>query len=184
MSLKHAILGFLNNSPKTGYDLQKKIATTISHFWPSTQSQIYRTLSEMAQEGLIVPEIHYQDEKPNKKIYTITPEGNRELMRWLSTPLDISSHRNQFLVQLFFSRNIDRANIIANLKHYKREMEKRKGFLNSPEVKSMLLLSDKAIEKSLFEIIRDNGMRLLKSESDWVDKSVKLLESIDGGGGK
>jgi PadR family transcriptional regulator AphA len=178
MSLKHTILGFLKNDPKTGYDLQKKIEKTISHFWPSTQSQIYRTLNEMAKESLIASEIEYQEEKPNKKLYSITGKGEKELVRWLSQPHDIPSHRNQLLVQLFFSGNVGQKVIISNLKHYKAEMENRLNYLNSSEVAAMINLADKAKEKTLFDIIRNNGIQVLQAEIDWTDESIRLLESV------
>ena len=122
MSLEFTILGFLNKGPKTGYELQKKIEKSINHFWTSTQSQIYRTLNKLAEDALIVSEIHYQDEKPNKKVYTITERGKDELIRWLSSPINIPNHRNPFLVQLFFSGdNIDIKTIKSNLIHYKKK---------------------------------------------------------------
>ena len=53
MSLRHAILGFLSFQPFTGYDLKKAFDRSVRHFWPATQSQIYRTLAELDADGLI-----------------------------------------------------------------------------------------------------------------------------------
>ena len=53
MSLKHAILGFLSFKPLSGYDLKKAFDNSVRHFWPANQSQIYRTLSQMTDEGLV-----------------------------------------------------------------------------------------------------------------------------------
>jgi len=52
MSLEFAILGFLNYQPYTGYDLKKIFDTSIRHFWPADQSQIYRTLARLTEQGL------------------------------------------------------------------------------------------------------------------------------------
>lgn len=87
MSLKHTILGFLSTQDLSGYDLQKKIENTINHFWPSTQSQIYRTLKELIDDGHVDMQIIYQDEKPNKKLYSITANGKKELNHWLGSNL-------------------------------------------------------------------------------------------------
>ncbi len=179
MSLKYTILGFIKKSPKTGYDLQKKIETTISHFWPSTQSQIYRLLNEMAADGLIVSEIQYQDDKPNKKVYTITEKGIEELICWLSEPVEIPGHRNQILVQLFFSKDIKKEWILANLRHYKAEMESRLSFLNSGPAVSMLDMSEDALEKTLYRIIYNNGIEVLGSEINWAEESIRLLENTE-----
>jgi PadR family transcriptional regulator, regulatory protein AphA len=178
MSLDFAILGFLKKSPATGYELQKKIEKSINHFWTSTQSQIYRTLNRMEEEALIISEIHYQDEKPNKKVYSITKEGNDELIKWLSTPITIPSHRNPFLVQLFFSGNINKKTIKSNLLHYKKEMEQRLHFLNSDEAKQMVESAGKKIDHFIYQSLVDNGISVLQSEIDWADKLLNKIETL------
>ena len=52
MSLEYAILGFLNYQPFSGYDLKKLFDTSVRHFWPADQSQIYRTLARLTEQGL------------------------------------------------------------------------------------------------------------------------------------
>ena len=51
MSLPHVILGFLQYAPATGYDLKKTFDATVRHFWPADQSQIYRTLAQLVEQG-------------------------------------------------------------------------------------------------------------------------------------
>lgn len=176
MSLRHAILGFLSTSPKTGYDLQKKIDLSIQHFWPSTQSQVYRTLKELEADALIRCEIEYQSDKPNKKIYCLTDKGSDELLRWLSEPLKTAPHRNQFLVQLFFSRSVSTQTIVANLTSYRRELEERLHFLKAGEGQSRIALGSTAQERLLYRLIVENGICLLESEIGWVDRSREALQ--------
>lgn len=178
MSLKYTILGFLNNSPKSGYDLQKKIEMTIQHFWPSTQSQIYRTLKELETDTLIRSEIVYQSDKPNRVVYSITPVGVDELTHWLSAPLQASPHRDPLLVQLFFSRNVPTDVIIANLLEHRRTLEEKLAFLNGEEARSRVGLGIGIKEETLFRIIVDNGICLLESEISWVDDAVRKLRDI------
>jgi PadR family transcriptional regulator, regulatory protein AphA len=52
MSLDYAILGFLNYHPYTGYDLKKIFDSSVHHFWSADQSQIYRTLARLTDQGL------------------------------------------------------------------------------------------------------------------------------------
>jgi PadR family transcriptional regulator, regulatory protein AphA len=178
MILECALLGFLGKGPKTGYELQKKIERTINYFWTSTQSQVYRTLKKMEQDALIVSTIHYQDEKPNKKIYSITRKGKEELKQWLSTPIKIPSHRNPFLVQLFFSGRSNKKRIKLNLLHYKKEMEERVAFLTSPETKHMAKSGTSTIERFIYTSLVNNGIHVLQSEIDWVDQTLQELENL------
>ncbi|MBN1187257.1 MAG: PadR family transcriptional regulator [Bacteroidales bacterium] len=174
MSLKHAILGFLNNQDLTGYDLQKRIEKTINHFWSSTQSQIYRTLKELIDNELVEMQMVYQDDKPNRKNYTITPKGKEELTNWLNTSIEIPNHRNQFLVQFFFSDNIDNLHIIKNLEHYKTVMQQRLNFLNQFVIKQKNKNNDRP--QKLYNLIAENGIRALENEIGWIDYAIKTIK--------
>lgn len=47
MSLKHALLGFLNYGPHTGYELKKVFDISVAHFWNAELSQIYPSLKAL-----------------------------------------------------------------------------------------------------------------------------------------
>ncbi len=64
MSLEHSILGFLNYRPYSGYDLKKIFDTSVRHFWPADQSQIYRTLNRLTENGWVEMEKIEQDNRP------------------------------------------------------------------------------------------------------------------------
>ncbi|MBN1567908.1 MAG: PadR family transcriptional regulator [Acidobacteria bacterium] len=106
MSLDHAILGFLKDRPRTGYDLKTAFDLTVRHFWPADQSQIYRTLTRLVQKEWAETEVIKQDRRLDQKIYHITPKGNEELLRWLSTPLSPKALRLPKLIQIFFAANL------------------------------------------------------------------------------
>ncbi|MCA9914760.1 MAG: PadR family transcriptional regulator, partial [Anaerolineae bacterium] len=107
MSLNHAILGLLRIQPMTGYDL-KHLAfdQTVAHFWRADQAQIYRTLDKMAGEGWVTSELEIQEDRPNRKVYQVTPAGEAELERWLREEQALYTHREAFLVQLFFASSL------------------------------------------------------------------------------
>ncbi len=178
MVLEFALLGFLKRGPKSGYELQKKIEKSINHFWSSTQSQIYRTLNRMEEDAWIVSEIHYQDEKPNKKVYSLAAKGKKELITWLSSPVAIPNHRNPFLVQLFFSESIDKKTITSNLLYYKKEMRQRLQFLTSEEATRMIESAGKKSERFIYQSLVNNGIRVLRSEIDWVDDTLREIELL------
>ena len=73
MSLKHGILGFLRYGEMTGYDLSKAFEASIDNFWHASTSQIYRELRMLEEDHLVESERIQQTEKPNKKLYHITP---------------------------------------------------------------------------------------------------------------
>jgi len=103
MSLKHAILGFLSIKALTGYELKKAFDRSVEHFWPADQSQIYRTLSKLVDEGLLTVEEIPVESRLNQKRYHITEAGSENLIQWLSRPLADHESREPFLIQIFFA---------------------------------------------------------------------------------
>src|SRR5689334_1686643 len=94
MSLRHAILGFLDLEPTTGYTLQQRFEGSVGSFWTATQSQIYRELHALEAEGHISVEVVPQDGKPAKKLYALTPSGQQILRSWLEAPMEPSQLRD------------------------------------------------------------------------------------------
>lgn len=113
MSLEYAILGFLNYQPLTGYDLKKVFDSSIRHFWVADQSQIYRTLARLADQGWAEVEIVEQVERPDRKVYHITPAGREALQCWLRGPFSADPPHSAPLIQIFFAGQMSDDEILA-----------------------------------------------------------------------
>ncbi len=127
MSLKHALLGFLNFAPMTGYELKKYFDISVNHFWSAELSQIYPTLGKMAEDGLLTCELKYQADAPNSKIYHLTEAGREELLRWLKEPAELIRHREVFLIKVFFGANLSDAELVGQLQDQLRRHKERLG---------------------------------------------------------
>ena len=103
MSLEYAILGFLNYKAFSGYDLKKIFDHSIRHFWSADQSQIYRTLARLTEQGLAEVEVVEQLDRPDRKLYHITAAGKQALIDWLGGPFPMQEARSAPLVQIFFA---------------------------------------------------------------------------------
>jgi len=103
MSLEHAILGFLNYRPYSGYDLKKIFDTSVRHFWPADQSQIYRTLNRLTENSWAEMEKIEQENRPARKEYSITAAGREELQKWMVRPISFGENRSAPLIQVFFA---------------------------------------------------------------------------------
>lgn len=146
MSLEHAILGFLNQRPYSGYDLKKIFDTSVRHFWLADQSQIYRTLGRMSEKAWVNIELIQQESRPDRKEYHITHAGREELHRWLITPLPAGANRSAEMIQVFFAAQLPDKEILpifeyaaaqmrAGLEHYAqipRDIEAYHEYTTSP----------------------------------------------------
>src|SRR5579871_249559 len=115
MSLQHLILGVLKYGEVSGYDLNKAFQASVQHFWETDQSQIYRALYKLHDEGRVEVSVVEQESAPAKKLYRLTDAGRAELRRWLAEPLPIPSLHEGWLGQLFFAAELTDAQIRALL---------------------------------------------------------------------
>ncbi len=49
---QYAVLGLLDLSPRTGYDIKQFVEENISHFWNESYRWIYTTLDQLDADGL------------------------------------------------------------------------------------------------------------------------------------
>lgn len=116
-TLKYAILGLICREPMTGYDITREFnSNNLANFWYAKHSQIYPELGRLTEEGLVTCQVVIQGEKLEKKLYTITDKGRRELTDWLlleeplgPTPKDV------FRLRMYFSDFMSREDIRRHL---------------------------------------------------------------------
>lgn len=180
MSLRHGLLGLLSYGKMTGYELDKAFKASLNFFWQAQTSQIYRELNAMEKSGWLTSETVIQTDKPNKKLYSITEEGKKELKQWLLE----SSHgkdfliRNSFLMKLFFSSSADKMATVTLLEEYRnltlkalKELEETK---DSFEYYSSLVDDENA--PLYWSLTSDFGREFMKMCADWAENSIKKLE--------
>ncbi len=113
MTLEYAVLGFLSYQPFTGYELKKMFDTSVRHFWSADQSQIYRTLAKLTDQGLADCVHVEQSDRPDRKVYHITEAGREAFLQWLHGPFPVQDSRSGPLVQVFFLAQLDDEAVIA-----------------------------------------------------------------------
>lgn len=121
-----AILGMLTFGSKSGYDLSKMVEQSIGHFFSPAKSQIYSELRRLVSLGFADVEHVNQTVRPNKRLYSITAEGRRELREWLETSeVEPDSIRSPFLLKMFFGALISREVLIGQVKqaHEQAQLE-------------------------------------------------------------
>ena len=181
MSLKHAILGFLSFSSLSGYDLKKAFDRSVRHFWPANQSQIYRTLAQLDEEGLVEKEVIERDERLDMKIYNITEAGRAELHQWLSTPLPEQDAREPFLIQIYFGSNLSADELLALLRRELKVTEERLAVYEAVYQASKNAPSKVNDERAIFLslLTLEAGYINNQSIAGWLRSAIKRIETKD-----
>jgi len=100
----------------SGYDLKQFIDRSTSNFWHAELSQIYTTLKTLEKEGLIICTSVAQEKRPDRRVYTITPEGSQHFADWLHQPFtEVDPYKDTLLLKIFFSGDQDKTDILAQL---------------------------------------------------------------------
>lgn len=179
MSLKHAILGFLSYKSLSGYDLKKAFDKSVRHFWPANQSQIYRTLSQMTDEGFIEKEVIEREDRLDMKIYSITEAGRIELHDWLATPLPERETREPFLIQVFFGGRLSDDELLNLLHHEKRAAEE--GLLAYDAVYQAATAQSGSVNDPraffLNMLTLEYGIKSNQALLEWLDSAIEHIET-------
>ncbi len=182
MSLKHALLGFINYGPMTGYELKKFFDTSVAHFWNAELSQIYPALKAMESEGLVEMKVEVQDDRPNRKVYSITESGRRELVDWLAKPADRDQVREPILIKVFFGSSLSKQELISVLQNCADGIQSMVTYLQYAHQ-----FVDKFVEslglqhESLFwKLTVDCGLKIHTAELEWTHDAIRQIEAADG----
>lgn len=181
MSLKHALLGFLNYGPHTGYELKKVFDTSVAHFWSAELSQIYPTLKALEGEGLVEMKVEVQDDRPNRKVYSITDDGRRELIDWLGTPAEADQIREPILVKLFFAAAGGKEHVLTVLRRRAKDLEDRlQTYRNGLTLVDRYSKAAQLDGEALFwRLTIGYGVSHTEANLEFVRDAINILEGLD-----
>ena len=182
--LKIVILGFLSYRPQTGYELKQNIDHSTKYFWNAKQSQIYRTLKQLEEKKFVVSVIEPQEDRPDRRVYTITPNGMAEFRQWLAAPIVDSQYlRDSLLVKIFFSAHSEKEDLLTQLRlqeklahqEYIRLSEELKQGLseNRPNLPPTELFDKTFL---LWEEVRRYGEMYYKTLETWLNQTIQSVE--------
>jgi len=102
VSLRHALLGVIKDTPLTGYDLVRHFQGTVGFLWSAPQSQIYPELRRMEAEGLVSAKVAPRGRRAQKRIYSVTDAGMAEQRRWATDFMPLPAQRDPIVLKAAF----------------------------------------------------------------------------------
>ena len=115
--ITYGILGLLAFwGPLSGYDIKRVFDHTLSAMWAAAQSQIYKELRRMKELGWVEMEREEQEERPDRKIYSITDQGYTALRKWQAQPPEVFQLRDDLLLKVLFGTFATPSDLAQNLR--------------------------------------------------------------------
>lgn len=177
--LKHGILGLINNGDKTGYEIMTVFRDSLKHFWTAQTSQIYRELQTLEKAGWISQHSVKQTGKPDKNVFSITPAGHEELLRWLRDDGLPSGIRNPFLMKTFFMGELP---VEENIAFFKTFKELSVFSDDGEQASAKADLYQRAIEdpeKAIYwKMTIEFGCMYAKMQREWCEYCIRELEEL------
>jgi DNA-binding PadR family transcriptional regulator len=179
LALGDAILACLTEHPMTGYELAKTFDSSIGFFWKTDHQQIYRELSRLRDRGYIQGREVVQSGKPNKLVYTLTPDGRAAFRHWAARPSTPASIKDDLLVRLNALDSIDieplRADLMARQEYHRDRYERYERILKKRFPQDTAQPAD--MGKLLCLRI---GLRHERMVAEWCEEAITALAALTG----
>ena len=161
-----SLLGFLHEGPLTGWDLVAVAQQRIGDFWSLTQSQVYRELGTMAEQGLVeAGERGSRDKRP----YAITPAGRSAFRHWVEQMPGDETIRFPLLLTLAFGRHLPAGRLKTMLEQHR--------LIHSERLRAYGLQLEEvdAVGDPYARATLDFGISYEKAVLEWFDRLPKDL---------
>lgn len=121
----YVVLGMVRLGARSGYEIKQRVEQSIRFFWTISQVQIYPSLVELEQAGLITGRADPQGKRP-RRLYEITESGEAALAEWLRQPAPMPFElRDIGMVKLFFADALEPHDADGLLDTIRRRSEQR-----------------------------------------------------------
>lgn len=167
MSVKYAMLGILAEKDLHGYELKSSFDEKVGDFWSLNYGQIYTTLDRLEKEDLVTYDRQSQDKRPDRKIYSITEKGRKELAEWLSTPVPkVRSLRDELFIKLLFMDKRNPAPVLELIEKQKALYLKQMNRLTHQKVE--LKKKPRSRDSLVTELLMDAGLFHADADIKWL----------------
>lgn len=168
------ILGLLSHEELTGYEIKKRMDTSLKYFWSASYGSIYPALNDLVNRGLATKR-EDTESKRNKLIYTITESGRDYLKKWLTLPIEKDELRYETLLKLFFGKELGEEQALLHIEAFEKKIEEELPYLLQAKAILNQNLDDDSTHK-YYLLTVEFGIKTYQTYLEWCKEAKKLLE--------
>jgi DNA-binding PadR family transcriptional regulator len=173
--MRYPILALLATSPAHGYELKQALEQRFGPVLPPLNAgQIYTTLSRLERDGLVAGDHVTQDGRPNKTVYSLTPDGRSALDDWIERPAAGPKLRDEFFTKLVLAGMTGAADPLGLIERQRREYLQSLRDLGGAEVDP----------DSPASLLVEGAALHLQADLKWLDLCEERLLQEDGNGSR
>ncbi len=167
------ILGLLSHEELSGYEIKKRMDTTLKYFWSASYGSIYPALTDLVNRGLATKREDTEN-KRNKLIYTITDNGRDYLKEWLTLAVEKDELRYETLLKLFFGNEQDKEQAILHIEAFEEKIKKELPYLLGTE-KVLKDYLDEDTAHKYYLLTVEFGIKTYRTYLEWCEEAKKIL---------
>lgn len=168
---RHFILGLLTHQPMSGYDIKQFLASLGWLVGSPSFGAIYPALHALLKDGLVTVQVLSYENKPPRKIYTITEEGEQALREWITQPTLSGVSSRAFTMRLILADQLSRDGLAAHLKQRFHQVSEHHAALER-------MGSDLGKETDLGQRLAvDYGIAIANAELAWLEGLLQRLST-------
>lgn len=168
------ILGLLRHEELSGYEIKKRMDTTLHYFWGASYGSIYPTLRHLVEQGLATKRVE-EESKRNKILYAITSKGRIVLKEWLKQPVEKDELRYETLLKLFFGQDAGGQCALSHIEEFQAKIEMElTTLMRSKQVLETHLNEDPAHTYYLLTV--QFGIMSYQTYLHWCEEAKKQLK--------
>jgi DNA-binding PadR family transcriptional regulator len=174
LTVRHAVLGLLAQRPRHGYELRAAFEAVAggAENWDIKPAQVYTTLARMEKSGLVAEQSIEQDGGPEKRIYAITPEGDRALQAWFAEGTPPEHQRDEFFLKLMLALISEAADPYRLIHHQRTCLYRQLHAITNQRTRA-----DSAHELAKI-LLLDKAAMHLEADLRWLDMTEVRLDAI------
>ncbi|MCP4539236.1 MAG: PadR family transcriptional regulator [Chloroflexi bacterium] len=169
VSIRYLVLGLITRQPMSGYDIKRFLNSLSWLVGTPSFGSLYPILHTLREKGLVTVEAIPRQDKPPRKIYTITDNGKQVLREWIDQPIAAEASLRDFVMRLILSNNFSHTGLIAHLQQRRSQV-----ITSQATLKQIIESRDETMDWGQ-RLAFGYGLSLATAELTWLDSTLELL---------
>ena len=169
VKFRQFILGLLAQQAMSGYDIKRVLKELGWLVGTPSFGSLYPALHTLLDNGLVTVKVVSRQDKPSRKIYTITQAGQQALQEWASQPIGSNLSLKSFIMRLILADSFTKEELRTQLCQRRDQvmahhtaLEKASGLLDETSSFGQRLASD-------------YSLALADAELSWIEGTLNHL---------
>ena len=171
ISVRYFILNLLTQQPMSGYDVKRFLKRFSWLIGSPSFGSLYPALRALLNDDMVTVEVIPREDKPPRKIYSITETGREALQEWIRQPVAPDVPLKAFVMRLMVADNLPHAALVQQLQQRRSQIAAHQTDLRQT---AQAMDEDADLGQCL---ALGYGLAVANAELSWLDHTLEQLSS-------